>query len=99
MKSLLRQAFEDQSDDLIISGMEEIERSIRKSVSGYAQTDCVLVYAALKKVEKQLSDGLSAYEKIMARFIYKSTDTAITDIISTMQGYDQVSFDDQAEED
>lgn len=95
MKSILKQAFEDQSDDLIVSGMEEIEKSIRQSVSGYAEKDCVLIYAALKKVEKQLSDVLSPYEKMMAKFIYKSTETAITDIICTLQGYDQESFEEQ----
>ncbi len=99
MKSYLKEAFEQQDDEIVVAGLEEIERNIRSAASRYATQDAVLVYAAIKEVEKSLGKSLSPYEKVMTNHIYKNPETAITDMISAMEGYDQEAFDEEAEND
>ena len=99
MKSYLKEAFERQDDEIVVMGLAEIERNIRSAASGYAMQDAVLVYAAIKEVEKSLGKALSPYEKVMANHIYKNPETAVTDMLNAIEGYDQESLDEGVKDD
>lgn len=99
MKSYLKEAFERQDDEIVVMGLAEIERNIRSAASGYATQDAVLVYAAIKEVEKSLGKVLSPYEKVMANHIYKNPETAVTDMLNAIEGYDQESLDEGVRDD
>lgn len=98
MKSILKFAFGCKQNSIAIDGIVEIQEEIMKVLENYPHADLPLVYVALKVIEKSLVNSLTPYEKLIAKHIYKNTDTAITDMCNAFDGYAQETFEEQSHE-